>query len=247
METKIAVISDIHGNSWALKEVIKDIKRRGISTIINLGDSLFGPLDPAGTFKILRNENIISIAGNQDRNMLEAVNEEEMHFTMQYVMSKINEEALNWLESLPTTKVYLDDFFLCHGNPDNDSTYLIEKVTMQGASVKLKEELSEELAVIPQKVVLCGHSHMQRIISLNEGKLVLNPGSVGLPAFQAELPYHHKMESGSYHTRYSIVTKEASQIKVENVALNYDYLSAAAMAAKNNRPDWEKAILTGLA
>ncbi|MGE5627895.1 MAG: metallophosphoesterase family protein [Solirubrobacterales bacterium] len=247
MNMKIAVISDIHGNSWALKEVMKDIKNRGITQIINLGDSLFGPLDPGGTFEILRNENIISIAGNQDRNMVEDIDKEEIHFTMNYVRAHINEEALNWLESLPTTKVFLDDFFLCHGTPDNDSKYLIEKVTEQGASVKSKEELEEELAEISQKVVLCGHSHIQRCINLNRGSLVLNPGSVGLPAFKAENPYYHVMESGSFHTRYSVVTREAAQFKVENIALNYDYKAAAAMAAKNNRPDWEKAILTGRA
>lgn len=51
---KIAVISDIHGNKWALKEVINDIKERNIDTIFNLGDSLYGPLDPVSTYDILK-------------------------------------------------------------------------------------------------------------------------------------------------------------------------------------------------
>jgi predicted phosphodiesterase len=49
---KIALLSDIHGNSWAFREVLTDIKNRGIETIINLGDSLYGPLDPKGTFEL---------------------------------------------------------------------------------------------------------------------------------------------------------------------------------------------------
>ncbi|SDD65802.1 Calcineurin-like phosphoesterase superfamily domain-containing protein [Priestia aryabhattai B8W22] len=53
LKQKIAIISDIHGNSLALEAVLSDISRRGINTIFNLGDSLYGPLDPLGTFKLL--------------------------------------------------------------------------------------------------------------------------------------------------------------------------------------------------
>ena len=65
IESKIAVISDIHGNAIALSEVFKDIKKRNIHTVINLGDSLYGPLDPKGTFDILTVNKVISISGKQ--------------------------------------------------------------------------------------------------------------------------------------------------------------------------------------
>ena len=55
---KIAFLSDIHGNSWALKAVLNDIKQRGITEIYDLGDSLYGPLDPKGTFHLLLDWNI---------------------------------------------------------------------------------------------------------------------------------------------------------------------------------------------
>ena len=45
IDKKIAIISDIHGNSIALSEVLQDIMKKEIDTIINLGDSLYGPLD----------------------------------------------------------------------------------------------------------------------------------------------------------------------------------------------------------
>ena len=34
------------------------------------------------------------------------------------------------------------------------------------------------------------------------GKIVINPGSVGLPAYKDELPVMHKMESGTPHAKY---------------------------------------------
>ena len=46
---RFAVISDIHGNLAALDATLAAIDRAGITQIANLGDSLSGPLDPAGT------------------------------------------------------------------------------------------------------------------------------------------------------------------------------------------------------
>ncbi|MBJ8008544.1 metallophosphoesterase family protein [Bacillus cereus] len=63
MKRKIAIISDIYGNSHALKAVLKDISRRKVEMIINLGDSVYGPLDPLGTIGILMSNEMIHIKG----------------------------------------------------------------------------------------------------------------------------------------------------------------------------------------
>jgi predicted phosphodiesterase len=47
---RFAVIADVHGNRWALEAVLDDIARRGIRDIVNAGDHLSGPLDPAARF-----------------------------------------------------------------------------------------------------------------------------------------------------------------------------------------------------
>lgn len=68
MHEKIAIISDIHSNSLALEAVLKDISARDIQLIVNLGDSLFGPIDPLGTAKqLMDNKKIINIMGNCDQ------------------------------------------------------------------------------------------------------------------------------------------------------------------------------------
>ncbi|QWH38377.1 metallophosphoesterase family protein [Bacillus mycoides] len=63
MKRKIAIISDIYGNSHALKAVLKDISRRKVEMIINLGDSVYGPLDPLGIIEILMSNEMIHIKG----------------------------------------------------------------------------------------------------------------------------------------------------------------------------------------
>ena len=67
MSRRLAVISDVHGNVWALAAVLDDIDRRGISAIVDLGDSVHGPLEPAATMEIMASRGILAIAGNEDR------------------------------------------------------------------------------------------------------------------------------------------------------------------------------------
>ncbi len=65
--TRFAAIADIHGNSAALRAVLNDIERRGISDIVNLGDVLSGPLDPVGTAEILMPMSLPTVLGNHDQ------------------------------------------------------------------------------------------------------------------------------------------------------------------------------------
>ena len=62
-----AAIADIHGNLLALEAVLADIARRGISTIVNLGDLLSGPLWPAETADRLQSLNLPTVSGNHER------------------------------------------------------------------------------------------------------------------------------------------------------------------------------------
>jgi predicted phosphodiesterase len=70
---KIDVISDIHNNSWALKSTLNDIENKNVDVIFNLGDSLYGPLDPIGTYNLIIENNIKCISGNEDRLLLKII------------------------------------------------------------------------------------------------------------------------------------------------------------------------------
>ncbi|WP_051014019.1 MULTISPECIES: metallophosphoesterase family protein [unclassified Dehalobacter] len=98
MSIAVAVISDIHGNVWALESVLQDIRRRGIDCIVNLGDSLYGPIEPYSTAKILMCEKIISISGNQDRIILESIGETNIHQTMRYVLEDLDAQSVEWIK-----------------------------------------------------------------------------------------------------------------------------------------------------
>jgi hypothetical protein len=80
-----------------------------------------------------------------------------------------------------------------------------------------------------------------------DGMLLVNPGSVGLPAYADESPHPHAMEAGSPHARYAIVTRSGSNWHVEHHAVVYDWNAAAELASRNHRPDWAAWLRTGRA
>src|SRR5579864_5478142 len=63
---RLAVISDIHGECYALDQVLQDIKQQGIEQIVCLGDALQGGSQPAETLARLRELNCPVVMGNAD-------------------------------------------------------------------------------------------------------------------------------------------------------------------------------------
>ena len=245
IEKKIAIISDIHGNSIALSEVIRDIRSRDIDTIINLGDSLYGPLDPKGTFDLLESNNVISVSGNQDRIILENLDKTSDLITLEYVKSQIDSTVVAWLNSLPFDMIYNDNIYCCHASPQSDMEYLLEYLETNYVAIKDKQGIDNLLSGIKQKVVICGHSHVPRIVEI-DNKLIVNPGSVGLPAYDDDLPIYHKMENYNPRANYAILNINGDSISVNRVSIDYDHEKSAQLAEANMRNDWAKWIRTGI-
>jgi putative phosphoesterase len=239
---RAAIISDIHGNSWALKAVLSDIRNRGIETIINLGDSFYGPLDPAGTFELISANDMLSISGNEDRIIVNNRLSNSESRTMIYLKSVLPDPAVQWLAELPGSLVIRGDIFACHGVPGNDSAYLLEKPVNGLLSLRPDSEIYDLVRNTDQPVILCGHSHLQRIHRIGE-KVIINPGSVGCPAFEDDTPVYHKSYSGDNLARYALLETGNHEIRTGLHAIPYDFESAAECALKNGFGDWAEWIL----
>lgn len=240
-----AVLSDIHGNSRALEAVLTDIRFRGISTILNLGDHFYGALEPELTARILRENDMQCISGNKDRDILENLHKKSDDPTMERVKADLSEKTISWLKDLPATAVVDGLFFACHGTPESDNEYLLEEVTSQGVFVFKDQKLINNTAHIPERIILCGHSHVNRVIYLSNGKIILNPGSVGLPAYLGNGKHRFSMESMMPHAKYAIVQVKENQINVEQVNCSYNWEAASATAKQNGRDDWAAWLLHG--
>ena len=87
-----------------------------------------------------------------------------------------------WLSALPATLVFRDEIFLCHGTPASDTTYWMEHVSTNGlVQMAAIEDIEKAAEGIDQPLILCGHTHIPRVVRLRDGRLVVNPGSVGCP------------------------------------------------------------------
>jgi predicted phosphodiesterase len=243
---RVAVLADVHGNSWALRAVLADIAERGVEVILNLGDSLYGSLDPRGSGELLRRDLILSISGNQDRIVHRPPPDVEKSQDFRFVRGEITDEQYAWLASLPDTRVH-GEIFACHGTPASDEAYLLEAVSESGVRLRTSEEILADLVGIGQPVIVCGHSHVPRLVYLPSGQIVVNPGSVGIPAYDHDVPYPHVMESGSPHARYGVLHREAAGWKVELIAVPYPWGEAAAATVRQGQAFRAPWILTGRA
>ncbi len=237
----VAVLSDIHGNKDALKAVLDDIQQRNIVSIYNLGDILYGPLFPLETYDLLKGMDIKSVSGNCDRILLQASSD---NLTAQYVIDMLENEHKNWLNNLPFS-IQTEDFYFCHASPKSDEQYLLHDITLNDAILKQPQDIMNLVKEIPQNIIFCGHSHLSDIVYLPNGKVIANPGSVGLLAYEEEEPFYYKMESGTPFANYTIVKKRDGRWIFEQINITYDVTDAIKQSEKLNRPDWACALKFG--
>jgi predicted phosphodiesterase len=243
---RIAAISDIHGNLDALDVVLGDISARGADLIVNLGDIVSGPLQPAETADLLMAMNLPTIRGNHERQLL-GPDAATMGKSDQHAHASMGRAHFEWIASLPCTLSLNEEVFLCHGTPDSDMIYLLEDIDETGSHRAAPEHVAERAGSVNAALILCGHSHVPRATRLADGRLIVNAGSVGLQAYDWDVPLFHKHENGTPHTRYVMVEKTSKGWQAEFIALEYDWESAARLADQRGRPDWAVALRTGFA
>jgi predicted phosphodiesterase len=237
-----AIVADIHGNARALEAVLFDMRRRGISVAMNLGDTLYGPFDPTPVANHMAALGVPTVSGNEDRALVEAFDGCSPTPMAGFALERMGQQHLDRLRTLPPVLEF-DGLLLCHGTPTCDSTYLLSEVVngslLLGAEADIARRAGESVA----RTILCGHDHTPRVVRLADGRLLLNPGSVGCPAFEDSKPTPHRMEMGSPHARYAILDREAGT--AEFVSVNYDWDAAAAEARHNGFPAWARWLRTG--
>ncbi|KQV54479.1 MULTISPECIES: metallophosphoesterase [unclassified Duganella] len=241
---RIAVMSDIHGNLWALDAVLADIARRNVEVTVNLGDILSGPLLPAETAERLMALGLPTIRGNHERQVLEH-DPARMGASDLWAHEHIGPAHRAWIASLPGAMRLHDDVLMVHGTPGSDLVYWMESVDPEGQRTASYGEVLERAGDAQASLILCGHTHVPRSVLLDDGRLIVNPGSVGLQAYGDDLPYPHKAENGSPHARYAIVERTASGWALEQYAVAYDWHAAAEVAQRHGRPEWAFALRTG--
>ena len=241
---RIALVTDIHGNLAALEAVVRDIERRGVARVVNLGDSLSGPLLPRETARALMARDWFHLAGNHERQILSS-GPEGRGASDTYARSMLTAAERDWIATLKPVARIDADVHACHGSPRSDVEHLLETVDAHGIRAASRSEVVERCAGIDAGLIVCGHSHVPRVMRLDDGRLVVNPGSVGLQAYADDAPVRYVVENHSPDARYAIAEHVDGRWIATLVAVPYDAEPMARLAERRGRPEWASALRTG--
>jgi putative phosphoesterase len=228
---RVAVISDIHGNLMALEAVLADIAGQSPDAVVCLGDHVSGPGDPRGVAERLIELDIPSVRGNHDRFIVEG-RDDDWDIDI-LARDALDNAQMAWMQALPLNRTLDGEIFLCHGTPRDDDTLWLER-RGSVAEQQSADFIEAEASGFDFPLLLCGHSHVPRAVPLADRRLVVNPGSVGLPFML-----------GSPDPRYAIVERRNGQWAADLRTVPYDHFAAAEQARTKGFDDWSQMLITG--
>ena len=183
MVSTVAVLSDIHGVLPALERVLIEPAVADAELIVVTGDHTWGP-QPTEVLDRLTSlgGRAVLVRGNADRELLQMSHGIDIGLADDLLSvwgaSQLRPHHQELLEAMPEQVTIEVDGFgpvrFCHATPRND-----EEVVLVDSQL---ERWADVLSDLPADVrtVVCGHTHMP-FVRLVDGRLIVNPGSVGLP------------------------------------------------------------------
>jgi predicted phosphodiesterase len=231
MKTKLAILSDIHGNLPALEAVVEDAQKHGAEMYLVAGDLFLGAPFPCQTLELLQQFQAVAILGNHEAYLLDYLyqrGEADMQTSarwssMRWASRQLGPTGLDYLEQLAEQAVIdftaADSMRMVHGSlkgyrqgliPDNNPSALanFQQARLWSAEVE-PPSLADQLADLSEPVLVCGHTHIPWHQRVN-GKLVLNPGAVGMPIH------------GCWKAQYSLLTWKGREWQIDQRSLIYD-------------------------
>jgi diadenosine tetraphosphatase ApaH/serine/threonine PP2A family protein phosphatase len=187
----------------------------------------------------------VHVRGNHDRYLIDRP-PEKMGSWDRAAHAQLETRHLDWLRTVPATDVFRDRVFLCHAMPDDDETYWLETVSPDGSMcLSPLDGIDRAAEGVTQSLILCAHSHLARAVRLRDGRLIVNPGSVGCPGYRDIHPFPHVVEAGTPDARYAILEDTNSRWQVTFRHVPYDRDAMAALARRNGQPELAAALATG--
>lgn len=242
---RIAILADAHGNLLALEAVLADLRTQAPDLVINLGDLFTGPFDPTGSADAQIALGCPNLIGNHERNLIEG---DDASASVAFARPLLSAAHMAWIRSLPATLRVADgEVFACHGSPaGGDLDYLLEDVRSGRAVLASGDVIKPRLTGIEAaRLVLCGHTHTPRVVQVGD-VMVVNPGSIGMPAYTDDNPVPHAIETGAPHARYAVATRGLGGVWSADLrAVAYDWDRAAQQARTNGSPGVARWTATG--
>lgn len=231
---RVALISDLHGNMLALEAVVSEIETKKPDHTVCLGDvATLGP-KPRETLDLVQARGWQCIMGNHDEFLINAELIEK-YDTVPAVV-----DAVEWCRSqlssrhLESVSKYLRassitlgpnlSLSLFHGSPRSNMELLLPTASAT--------ELETALSDCSAEIMAGGHTHIQ-MVRQHHGRLLINPGSVGLP-FKEHVRDRHPTIMP--YAEYAILTVVGQNVEVCVHRVNLDRLALRQALAESTNP-----------
>lgn len=181
---KLAVVSDIHGNFDAFRQVLNDIDRSGIDEIVSLGDNVgYGP-EPDLVIEQIRARQIPSVQGNHELALKEPEYLNWFNPSARKSLIKtralLSDESLRFISSLQPYLIIHDCRFVHGFPPDSPLIYMFQP--SDRSKIKVFENSAERICFI-------GHTHSLELLSYDGRKLEYQDLPKGLTSLEREKKY----------------------------------------------------------
>lgn len=243
---KLVVLSDVHGNRFALETVLADLKRTSYDHIVCNGDMIQSGPQPHETVQLLREMKCSIVMGNSDAWLLTGV-ETDAHLISEerrkkldivraWSLSQLNDEDRAFINAFqPTVTVELGggrNLLAFHGSPTSFDQFLLPSTP--------EDEFQEILKPYADNILTGGHMHLQYTRRLRDSQnFFFNPGSVGVA-------YNHEQSGDKGFldpwAEYVILTAQESHINLEFIRVPLDMDKMAEIYRRSDRPFADEAM-----
>jgi putative phosphoesterase len=232
VSTRVAVVSDIHGNAVALEAVRKAIKKEKPDAVLVAGDLVMNGPDPVAALDAVREleaEGALIVQGNTDIAVADFDFAAAFPWfpegppgtfvaAAEWANDALGEERLDWLRRLPAERrLRVEDTLLlvCHASPgsqtagfdaDLDATVVLDRITRTDA-----------------RIICCGHTHLPEVRDFG-WKQIVNDGSCGF------------VFDGEPTATWALISLDGEEVVAEIRRTGFDALAVADAISDRGLP-----------
>jgi predicted phosphodiesterase len=210
---RVAIISDLHGNTFALEAILEDVAGQNVDQIVIAGDSVNIHPNSKACWEMVNSLGCVVLQGNHEQYMYlfgttDAPSEwSQPRFQMvRYFHSQFSSLDLARMQALPLT-YHLPDLLICHATPRDT----FKTLTPQTLDLELQDLFSDT----QESCIVRGHNHNWFSLHWNNRKL-WSIDAAGLPL------------SGNTQAAYAILTR-GSTWQLEHRLVTYDHVTAVKL------------------
>lgn len=235
---RVAVLSDVHGNAYALEAVLKEVREAAPDLIVNLGDQVEGSANPALAYQLQASLKAAEVRGNNEEKLWRGGRRNSLGKKFQaWLGTQLGAPELTRLANLPLTASLLGgQLCACHGTPASAWAMLLWEYAGDFYRARDPRELRELVQPLGAGVVVCGHTHRAGATRAGD-TLVVNAGSVS------------DQVDGDPRARWTLLEKRGGRWAADFMAVPYDVDAAVAWSRAHSpfadlqEPVWRSGTL----